>query len=127
MTTRPMFWNPTLGRMQVLPFRPPRGIQRRPVKGGRWEVRKSEIGVVGHQWQAKSHGKAQHLSRRFARFEDAIDWAQRCAAVYAMKPGTAKDDAYFLLRVEKYGPKHVVKGTFPDRPTVRSLEERREA
>ena len=99
-------------------FRAPGGVPRRPVKGGRWEVRRTFDRTNGeHVWRAYSKGKSGHLARRFASHIEAFEWATKVVKVYEMKAGEAKDEAYFQLRVEKYGPKHVIKGHFPDRPS----------
>lgn len=99
-------------------FRPPGGVPRKPVAGGRWQVRNVAPNTSDRKpWQAKTKGTASHLNRRFATHQEAIAWAAAVATVYAMEPGPDKDEAYYQLRVAKYGELHIVKGVFPENPT----------
>ena len=113
-------WNSYIQSYQPPRFRGVKGADRRRVRGGRWEVRNlgSNLGLykVRKPWQARTTGAASHLNRRFMTQPEAVSWAQKVATVYAMPTGPEKDEAYFQLRVEKYGDKHIIKGTFPDRP-----------
>lgn len=67
----------------VMPFRP---VGKKPVRGGRWKVRKFRFGNPQSRWRAWSDGSASVFNRRFATHSEAVGWATRVAA--AIEVGT---------------------------------------
>lgn len=83
----PAIYRPGSGRWGMNPtpegFRKPRGLK--PVKGGRWSVRKIAARTQdGYQWHAYTKGTMKGASSRFATQADAIRHAQRMARLAAM-------------------------------------------
>ena len=60
-------------------FRAPRGVRRKPVKGGRWMVRRWPYEREGRQWRAYTRGAAHRRNRSFATFEEALEYAMKWA------------------------------------------------
>ncbi|MEG2887200.1 MAG: hypothetical protein RR853_08755, partial [Aurantimicrobium sp.] len=83
------------GRGEAPPQFKPAG--KKPVKGGRWSVRKQLDG----RWRAWSNGAAKRYNHTFYTHMVAVRWAQTVAQVYN-KPGVD----VFHYRVTEYLKNH---------------------
>lgn len=103
-------------------FRPPTGVRRAPVRGGRWQVRRTTTAPAERRpWRAWTDGKATVLRRYFPTQKEAFAWAELVAHVYATPEGPEKDVAWDALwRAKSAHPELIVGLTkFPNRPERR--------
>ena len=76
-----------------------KSARRKPVKGGRWSVRRNPSERVAKPWRAWTKGEASRWSRSFATHGEAMAWATHVARTYAEGDKAGAD---MLLRAEKY-------------------------
>jgi hypothetical protein len=58
-------------------------VNKPPVKGGRWAIRKVKFKQDGKFWHAYNKGRARQYTRYFNTHEEAIEYAQMIAQMYA--------------------------------------------
>ena len=85
-------FNPVLRHNVPAPFKP---ANRKPVKGGRWKIRKTRS--PQRPWKAWSNGATSGYGASFATHAEAVEYANGVATLYALHYGDP-DRRHVLIR-----------------------------